>query len=230
MMQFKQLLETFFKYSKEVFVIFIGVSISFLVDRCKNDFQDKESERQLLQNLRFDLQKDSSQLLAQVQFHKEGQLHLQKLYKNIDHIETIEDSVYIFVLGMMRSTAFTPLNITFEEIKQNGLSKILKNSALKRKVFELYCNDYEDLKIMNLKIGDHVDKITYPYLFQKLPFMSDNKLSKAQFAQVKTLCAEDAFKILLRSAVKDGKYNIEFYDQASKNVTNLLEMLRLELK
>jgi hypothetical protein len=224
-----QLLETILKYSKEVFVIFIGVSISFFVDRCKNDMQDRDNERLILQNLRFDLQKDSFQLLSQTQYQKETLAKIQKLYDNIDNIDNIDlmrDSVQIFAFSIAHSLAFTPVDITFEEIKQNGLSKIITNTTLKRKIFELYCNDYEDLKIMNTKVGNRVDNVSFPYLVQHMPYSFANQLDEAQFQKVKKMCAEDTFKLLLKSAVKDSKYSLEFYQQATQSVNNLLEMLR----
>lgn len=112
---------------KEVAIIVLGVSISFFVDKCKNNQQDDEAAKLLLKNLTIDLQKDSFQLEEMCAFSRNIEMVTQHLYDNIEQPLVMEDTLLYSIRRIGASSEFAPILTTYEEMKQNGLSKLIKN-------------------------------------------------------------------------------------------------------
>jgi hypothetical protein len=225
-MQKNTFLESILRYTKEVFIIFLGVSISFLVDKCKNDYQDTIAEANLLSSLRLDLVKDSTQLhemcaATHVIIHG-----TQTLYDNIEDFTPIEDSLYEHIRTLSFSSVFTPTNMTYEEIKQNGFSKLLKNQPLRRNIYELYCNNYEDLKVVSGKVGTRIELDVSPLLHQRLPFTKTGVYTPAQTKEVKALFKENHLKNIVRFSLRDQKMTLRYYEGAYEKVKTILILLR----
>jgi hypothetical protein len=219
-------LNTTLKYLKEIAIVVFGVSISFFVDKCKSDKQDRETENLVYQNLSLDLKKDSMQLYT---FYHETDTAYQKavwLYDNIDSPEKLGDDLFNTVRGVSMSTIFTPINLTYEEIKQNGLSKLLKDKEIRRSIYDLYCNYYEDLRIVNEKVAITLEGEIMPFFHQNLPFSRNNQLDETQKKKLLQLFKNDHFKYLIRAAHHDKKMNVDYYKATYEKVCDVLERIR----
>lgn len=213
---------------KEVAIIVLGVSISFFVDKCKNNQQDEEAAKLLLKNLTIDLQKDSFQLEEMCAFSRNIEMVTQHLYDNIEQPLVMEDTLLYSIRRIGASSEFAPILTTYEEMKQNGLSKLIKNDKLKRNLYELYNNYYKDVSVVNQKVSYFADTEISSFLLKNLPYSKDMSLSKAQLAQVVTITKSDYYRNLLRAALKDKKMNRETYEQTLEKVKIILEILRKE--
>lgn len=213
---------------KEVAIIVLGVSISFFVDKCKNNQQDDEAAKLLLKNLTIDLQKDSFQLEEMCAFSRNIEMVTQHLYDNIEQPLVMEDTLLYSIRRIGASSEFAPILTTYEEMKQNGLSKLIKNDKLKRNLYELYNNYYKDVSVVNQKVSYFADTEISSFLLKNLPYSKDMSLSKAQLAQVVAITKSDYYRNLLRAALKDKKMNRETYEQTLEKVKIILEILRKE--
>ncbi len=225
-MQKNTFLESFIRYTKEVFTIVLGVSISFFVDKCKNDYQDKAAEANLLVSLRLDLTKDSIQLHEMYIATRITAQRVQVLYDNIDDFTPIEDSLYYYIRSLSMTSVFTPTNMTYEEMKQNGFSKLLKNQLLRRSIYELYCNNYEDLKVVSEKVGTRVELNVAPLFQQRLPFTNRRAYSPDQIKEVKALFKENYFKNTVSFSLHDQQMSLRYYEGTYEKVKEILAMLR----
>lgn len=214
------------KFFKEIAIIFIGVSISFFVDRCKNNRQDEEAEKLLFQNLIADVQKDSMQLYDLYKFTKEDRMKVEQLYENIEQPEIFKDSLLNVMKSISSSTAFSPLDITYEEMKQNGLSKLIKNQTVKRNIYELYTNYYGDLKIVNDKVSVSIDFQMQPYMFKYFPFINNNSLTKAEYATLIKITKDTEYRNLVYQSLSDKRMNENAYLTTINKVNLVLELLR----
>ncbi|MEY4905604.1 MAG: hypothetical protein RLZZ292_3419 [Bacteroidota bacterium] len=226
-MQTNTVLESAFRYAKEVFIIFLGVSISFLVDKCKNDYQDKMAEATLLVSLRLDLVKDSTQLHEMCVGTRLIVHGVKTLYDNIDDFAPIEDSLYEYIRTLSFSSVFTPTNMTYEEIKQNGFSKLLKNQKLRRNIYELYCNNYEDLKVVSTKVGTRIELDVSPVLHQRLPFTKTGIYTPPQIKEVKALFKENHLKNIVRFSLRDQQMSLRYYEGTYEKVKVILKEIPL---
>jgi hypothetical protein len=223
-------MKSILKFLKEILVVILGVSISFLVDKCKNDRQDEAIIQSLTHNMILDLEKDSIQLYDMLTGSIEAYENVEILYQNIETPERLGDSLFLKTRRISFSSIFVPNNITYEEMKQNGYFKLFKNSKTKRKIFDLYTNDYEDLKVVNSKVADLLDNEIYPYFHKFLPFTKDNQLNHRQQKQLLALFRENYFKNLVKNSLADKKMNVEYYQTTSNKVTELLSLLRKNVK
>jgi hypothetical protein len=214
------------KHLKEVMIIFIGVSISFFVDKCKNDRQDEAAAALLAQNLILDLTSDSTQLVLMCNTEVQGYHQVSLLFENIETPEKLEDSLLYHIRCLTRSTVFVPNNLTYEEIKQNGLSKLIKDIKTKRAIYDLYTNFYEDLKIVNGKTSFFIDYELSPFLNRQLPYVKGNIASPKEKQQLIALLKTNTFKNLIRSTVRNKKMNWEYYQTAFDKNKALLQLLK----
>lgn len=214
------------KFIREIAIIVIGVSISFFVDKCKNNRQDEEAEKLLFQNLFADIQKDSIQLYELYEFTTMDRHKVERLYEQIEQPEIFKDSLLNFMKSISSSTAFSPMNITYEEMKQNGLSKLIKNKTIKRNIYELYSNYYEDLKIVNEKVSISIDFQMQPYMFKHFPFIKNNNLTKAEQERLITITKDTEFRNLVHQSLSDKKMNEAAYLTTIHKVNLILELLR----
>jgi Family of unknown function (DUF6090) len=222
----KATISTIFRYIKEVLIIVLGVSISFLVDKCKNEQQDKATEATLIMSLRQDLTKDSIQLAAMLVHTKDMVSSVQKIYDNLEDFTPIEDSLHYAIRGLTSSSVFTPTNMTYEEMKQNGFSKLLKNQILRRNIYELYCNYYEDLKVVSDKVGMRIELNVSPLLQEQLPFKKTLNYSPSQVVQITRIFKQDRYRNLVRMSLSDHKMSLNYYEITYEKVIMILDLLR----
>jgi hypothetical protein len=218
-----------FNWLREIAVIVIGVSITLLGDKCKNDYEENEVTMLIYQNLISDLEKDSTQLAGMIDYSIENEQRAVRFFDNMEQPEKLGDSLIYFINGLAGSSIFAPTNTTYEEIKQNGFSKLIKNQAIKRKIFELYTNVYKEVDIVCAKTGNFIDTEVLPHLHEKMPFVrQQSDINATQQAALIAFCKNDKTKNLAKMSVSEKNMMLRTYENAFEAVKELLALLKKE--
>lgn len=145
--KFKDVLK---KYLSEVIVIFIGISISFWFDEWRDNRKDNESERKYLENMRSNLVQDTLMLhysLENGQALKRS-THLLATFKSDAEIA---DSIDYHIDNCSSYYGFMPNQTTYEELKQNGHTRLINTDSLKKFILNHYtlvlpyCKEWTDV-------------------------------------------------------------------------------------
>lgn len=131
------------KYFIELMVIFVGISVSFLVDEFREDLEIDKQVRKSLYSLQKELNNDI--------------IHLKNLIKNIENSDN--QFSYILNLGPSKSlkdnvldkvwqTVTTPsgekLNLSvFNAMEASGIIYKIDNYIIRGEILDLYQNGYE---------------------------------------------------------------------------------------
>lgn len=125
------------KYLSEVIVIFIGISISFWFDEWRDDRKDKELERKYLENLRSNLVQDT--LILQYSIESGRVLTRSTQLLAIFKSDTeIADSISFHIDNSSSYYSFMPNQTTYEELKQNGHTRLIQTDSLKKFILNHY--------------------------------------------------------------------------------------------
>ena len=112
----------------ELFILILGISVSFILNEWRVNKQERDQEIDLLKSFKENLITDSTTLHYGVR-----QLDSQVVYaqKEIGFNEnTLNNEVITQVLSLLNYVPFNSNDITYQEMKTLGSSRIIKNDSL----------------------------------------------------------------------------------------------------
>ncbi len=217
-----------YKYIPEVIVIFLGISISFWFDEWRDNRKDRETEREILLNLKANLAQDTMLLGGTADM---GEGLVRSIHKLIVFKQDTEiaDSVSLFI-DMAGSYLGCPTNqTTYEEIKQNGHTSLIQDDTLKKAILGHYTSlvpyvkewcDVDKMHTMNQLIPEMSNY--FPVVFD-----STNMVANAQKAKFLKL---PKLRHLLLTNVAYKKEATKALNMATANSKRLIARIDKVLK
>jgi hypothetical protein len=128
---------TFKRYLSEIAVIFLGISISFWFDEWRGDRKDRELEQKILQNLRENLTQDSL-VFSRTATGFESMLKGVEKLVELKPSAALTDSVGYYIDMAASYTGVFANQVTYEEIRQTGHTRLIQNDTLKKAILGHY--------------------------------------------------------------------------------------------
>jgi len=125
----------------ELFVIILGISISYFANEWRLDQKERKEEKQLLSELRSNLVKDTISIQNEIKFLKEITRMADSIIRHED-LTPIQDSLGIYLLAQMNYAGSNFNDLTYKELKQTGKSAIISNRDLLKDIISLYEREY----------------------------------------------------------------------------------------
>ena len=216
------------KYVSEIFVIFIGISISFLFDEWRDNRRDAETVERHLVVLRENLAKDTLNLTIMIN-------HGNKLIKSINKLayfrldSQITDSLSFHIDNAASYLSFKSNQMAYEEIKQTAHTDLIKNDTLKKSFLSYYtsvipnCTEWckiDETHTMTQLIPEM--SIYFPVVIDSLNIVSSQE-------KIRALKQKKLRNLLLANAVFK-KEAISAFILTKKASLNLLKKVDDELK
>jgi len=211
---------TFKFFIAEIFVLVLGISVSFLLNEWRLNQRKNTQERELLESFKQNLVSDSTVIFNGIQALNAQLEGGVKVLTN----ETNEysDSLVYQVLGLLSYVPFKSNDITYEEMKSLGSSNIIKNDSLRAQLIGVYENGYESLGGWVDVDGEHVRTKMIPYIEKNFPFaVNFQYFSKGPEVKRKLIRAINA---------DEFKHLLQFGLSYKTNAKAVFELMLAELK
>ncbi len=210
----------------ELLILIIGISASFLLNEYRVSQQESRQEVELLANFKKNLMNDSIVLSSGVeQLTKQLEAAGKVLqYGTLDY----SDSLVLNVLSLLSYVPFNSNDITYQEMKNLGNSRIIKSDDLLTAIIGLYENGYGLVGNWADVDGEHVRDRLIPFVEQNFPFvpnlnypLADTKTKRDLMTSINS----DEFKHLVQfgaSYKASAKY---VYSEVLKDIKEVIVLI-----
>jgi hypothetical protein len=132
-----QLANELSKYILEIFIIFVGISISFVFEEWRDDRRDLDVAKRNLQSLRSSLLQDTFVLTGMINLGQRFVYSSEKLsYFKAD--SEVADSLNQYIDHAASYLAFKPNLMAYNEISNAGHTNLIQNDSLRRAFLSYY--------------------------------------------------------------------------------------------
>ena len=132
--------KSFKDYVFEFTLPFLAVMAAFLLNNVKEDYAEKQLEKQYMTSIISDLNADIEMADSQIEFHK---LRIAQMDSLLDFFEKpidIKDNEKINYLGKLatRSVQFYCNEVTIEQMKNSASFRLVRNQRATAKIIDYY--------------------------------------------------------------------------------------------
>lgn len=214
----------------EIFVLILGISASFGLNEWRISQQERNQERELLQNFKSNLAVDSLVLHSGLKQLKVQVKYGEKLLR--DKGELPMDSLIQFSVSLLNYVPFNTNDITYQQMKSSGKTGLIQNDSLANQLIGLYENGFEILTTWTLIDSEHVRLKMIPYVEENFPFalglqygLADNSVQREFIRQVKS----DQFKHLIQFGMSYKASTAYIFEQVLSEIREAIVMIDSEL-
>lgn len=218
-------------YFAELIILILGISLSFILNEYRQQQRDLKLESDLLHQFRDNLILDSLMLSAQSQSLDVRRKSCQFLL-NLDEKSVYTDSVGLNLIILMNYGGFYPSDITYQEMRSLGNSRLIKNKTLLNELIQVYESDYDLVNEWASADRSFLLDEMLPYMNRTLPFARMLNFSMLPPPKQRDLMRalqvdETQYLIQYSEIMKMG--NKQVFDQALGEVRRVIGMINDEL-
>ena len=210
----------------ELFILILGITASFALNEWRISRQESQQQVELLENFKKNLVADSTILSAGV---KQLTMQIEAAGKVLSVTNNVySDSLVLNVLGLLNYVPFKSNDITYEEMKNLGNSRIIRNDSLLSSIIGLYENEYEKVINWSDVDGQHVKTQLIPFVERNFPFVPNLNYPLADTKTKRDLISainQDEFKHLVQFGASYKMSTKFVYSEALKNIKHVLVLI-----
>lgn len=229
---FQQFRNDWPSYIFEILVIIIGITISFWVNEWRIANEERDSEKRLIHEFHENLAADSLNLFTDMKLIEAGLPTYDKVINTtVDWQSFPKDSIGEFLQFTSIYFTFLSNDMTYEEIKQSGLSRLISNKPLLADIINLYHVDYLQIHEINRIESSFILDRMLPFLDSQLPVHITDLFQESreqQAAHLSKLLKNQQFINLLKSNYVIKLTVINAYNDTLKKLRNLIQQLKTE--
>ena len=228
-------------YIWEFFMLFLAVTLGFLVENQREHYVEHQREKKYAQLLYSDLRTDTARTnsVRALKLLKAGKLDSLKSILISPDIQKQSARVYYYTLFINFIPKFLPQDVTMQQLRSSGNFRYFKNIKLYNSISQYYklCDNYLDRET------EHKDKVRYPdELISKIfdtKILLDfkprpNLWNYLQVPQGNPLLLTTDKQMLNQYYLFVGniswidELSLMYIDNIEKNAINLIELLKQE--
>ena len=229
---FQQFRNDWPSYIFEILVIIIGITISFWVNEWRIANEERDSEKRLIHEFHENLAADSLNLFTDMKLIETGlPAYDTVINTTVDWQSFPKDSIGKFLQFTSIYFTFLSNDMTYEEIKQSGLSRLISNKPLLADIINLYHVDYLQIREINKIESTFILNRMLPFLDSQLPVHVTDLFLESREQQVihlSKLLKNQHFINLLKSNYVIKLTIIKAYDATLQKLRNLIRQLKTE--
>ncbi len=219
-------------YVAELFILVLGISMSFLLNEWRITQSERKVEQQMLMQFRDNLIADSTALSGGIRALEFMGKSANKLL-DIQPGDTYEDSVAFSIAVIANFSGFYINDIAYQEMRSLGNSRMIKNDSLLKEIIQLYESDYDIVKEWTSADRGFLLNDLLPYMNQNFPFargLNYALLNTRQRQRLMNTLVTDEAKYVIQTGLimKSGTKLV--YENALNEVRKILELLSEEIE
>lgn len=243
-------------YLVEIFVIIIGILGAFLLNNWGADQKKKTIEKEVLEQIYFDLQINLEDLENDLKIHKIGLTSLQRVLSFLDHQITYDQELIFDFYWLKEDEYIFPNTSGYDNLKSLGID-LVQNDSIRQLLTQVYNYDFPRLQRNNTLHPDINEYLT-PYFQKNFKTNRDSTLTynlvindslqvkyprKIGFTgevydqyigfvprNVELLQQDEQFRFLISETQKFRFYKCYFYSKCIADVKTLIRLIQQELK
>ena len=137
----------------EIFIVFVGISISMNIDNWREAKENRTKERAYIQDLYYDITDDLVRMNERINHISSGRTRIAVLFTAMHFPDSIQitQKEFKFIMGRsLQLETFETCNYTFLDISSTGNTKLIKNAQIRKLMYMYYgkvklLNDMEDI-------------------------------------------------------------------------------------
>ncbi len=218
-------------YLAELLILVLGISLSFILNEWRQDRSERKLETELMMQFRENLILDSISLSAQIQSLDLRMKAAQNLLL-VDESSPYSDTTARNLIFIMNFGGFYPTDITYQEMRSLGNSRLIKNKELLQEIIQLYETDFDLLAEWSNTDRAFVLNDLLPYMNRELPFargLNFGTMSDAKKRQLMRVLIEDETRYLTQYSEIMKIGNKQVFERALGEVRRIIGMLNEEL-
>ncbi|GHE51292.1 hypothetical protein [Roseivirga thermotolerans] len=214
----------------ELLILIIGITASFALNEFRVNKQEQRQQKDLLKSFKANLVVDST-ILHQGIKQLEGQLkNAQKLLVNTP--AEYSDSTVVWVVSLLNYVPFSSNDITYQEMKSVGSTRIIGNDSLTAKIIGLYENGFELVNTWTDIDSEHVRLKMISYVEEQFPFVLGFQYGRAAASTQREFLRAvqaDKFKHLIQFGASYKASTKYSFEQVLEDIRETLALIDEEL-
>jgi len=155
----------------ELFVVSIGITLAFMLDRAYENYKASQLEQKYLQSFFDDISTDGEQLKEILNNENATMSNIQRLFEMLKKPSVQSDSVMVLLSSMSRYYPFIQNASTYESIKNSGNLNLISDYFLKEEIFRYYQRD-EERKLQEQNFSSFLNSYFIVFLFEHIDLES----------------------------------------------------------
>ena len=219
-------------YIAELLILVLGITLSFVLNEYRQQQRDLKLEDDLLHQFRDNLILDSIMLSGQTK-SLEIRTDFSRYLLGLGDDEVYHDSVGLSLVYLMNYGGFYASDITYQEMRSLGNSRLIRNKTLLNELIQLYEMDYDLVNEWASADRSFLLEELLPYMNRNLPFarmLNFSVLSNAKKRDLMKVLREDETRYLIQYSEIMKMGNKAVFDQALGEVRRIIDMINEELE
>ena len=202
----------------ELVVVFIGISLAFMLNNWREGYKDHELRDKYLASFYSDIQGDHLQLDTLIRQETERLDQVGRLLTLLQEKKYQNDSVLIILSQMASYNPFNQNVVTYESIKNSGNLSLISDYNLRQKLIGYY-QQLEDKKLIEGVYFDYFNKYIIPFVMTSLDLQQQKFVDPGVIRSVK-------FRNIVGGSYQLLRQNLDFYQTVYQKSEELLTELK----
>ena len=218
-------------YLAELMILVLGISLSFVLNEWRVQQVEQKAEAEMLRQFHENLVRDSTFLSASVE-NMQTQIEASAKLLQLPPNAAFEDSIGINFVSIMNYLGFYPSDITYQEMKNLGNSRILQDKALLKELTALYELDYDYVLEWVGADRKSVLDLMLPYIYSHMPFAPNLNfmvLPPKDQREFMRVLQEDETKYMIQNNIIMKAGSKVTFERALNEVRKILDMINEQL-
>jgi hypothetical protein len=205
-------------------VVFIGITLAFMLNNWREHTKDKKLESQYLSSFYEEIVFANTKLDTIINTNKEKMTYLARMIESLQKDILPVDSTMAVIAQMAQISLFIPKVNTYESIKNSGNFNLIEDYDIRSKLIEYY-ESFEGKKLVEDYYKMYINNYLIPYFFEHVDILNARIINKKEIESFKLNNLIIGYYQLLAQMVDNYK-NIH---QLNKHLIAVLEKEHLSL-
>ena len=218
---------SFWKFAiAESVLIFLGILLALQVDNWNQDRQDRNLEKVLLNELLVNLKSDLRDVEFNINYHSLFLNSNEIVLEYLEGSDPYHDSLDTHFGQLYGGTTFMENNSTYESLISIGID-LISNNTLRQMITNLYSVRYDYVLTVEQFATKHISEIMNPSISEHLYTIDFN--DRAYPLDVTAIKHSNSFRHNIKFNIILMEYQLSSYNNAKKQIVNLIEEIEKEL-
>ena len=208
-------------YLLELFVIFIGLSLAFTLDRVWDNYKKSQAEENYLYGFYKDITNDHADLDTSLIGYKLNVERLKTILSIVDKNGIPTDTLFQLARIMGSQSKFVSQRVTYETLTASGGLDIISNYELRQNITKLYTK-YNSIIFIEETFNDYISQNIFPFLQNNFDFLDNTLIDK-------NLGRNPVFKNMILFYYSIYKSKLENLTEVKTITEDVLRQLKEEL-
>jgi hypothetical protein len=230
--------KNFREYFLEFVMLFLAVTLGFFAENVRENFTDREREKQYMESMIEDLKSDTSQMAVLIQAKQLRNRMIDSLvfFLGSPGYNAHSNDIYFFARSISPPLNFFPNERTIQQLKSSGGLRLIRNINVSNSIMEydqkmmIQLSDIGDEQNLRLEYRKSVRNLFNGKVFMSM--LNDNSLIEKPLNNPPLFKADETninnLIVDVQYVKKADQIQVERYEELVKQAINLIQLIQKE--